>query len=83
MIAEVIGSQVDLLPKKAVAHIILAQNLGKFQEQRAEPRRVVNLVHRIFCQNRNARQQFRNILGGKELAPLLPALLAYMLIRYS
>ena len=67
--AEVIGGQVDLLPIKALADVVLAQDLGKVQQQRAGPAGgVVDLVDLAFADQGQAGEQLGDVLGGEELA---------------
>ncbi len=70
--AEVVGGQVDLLPVEALAHVLLAENFGEIQQQRARTAgRVVDFVDFAFSDQGQAGEELGNVLGGEELAAAL------------
>ena len=71
--AQIVGGQIDFLTEKALPHIILAQHLGKFQQQRAGTAGgVVYFIDLGFAQHGDARQKLGNFLRGVKLPTGLP-----------
>ncbi len=82
--AQVVGRQVDFLSEEALTDILFAQNLRRFQQQRAGAAgRVIDLVNLGFAHNGRRVSSSETSCGVKNSPPLLPALEAYILIRYS
>ena len=76
--AQVVGGDVDLLAEKAVARRIMAQHLHRLQQQGAGAAgRVIHLVDLGLAHGA------QSSAGVKNSPPDLPALLAYMVMRYS
>ena len=72
---KVIGGDIDLLPKEAVADGIPPQHLFRLQQQgTGATGGVINLVDLSFAHRAKACQQLGNIGGGKELAAGLPGI---------
>jgi hypothetical protein len=68
--AEVVRGQVNFLAIEALADIGSAQDFSRFKEERARATgRVIDLIDRGFADDRDAREQFRDLLRGEELAP--------------
>ena len=71
--AQVVGGQIDFLTEKALPHIVLAQHLGKVQQQRTGTAGgVVYFIDLSLAQHGDARQQFGNFLRGVKLPTGLP-----------
>lgn len=82
--AQVVRCDVDFLPKEAVAHGIPSQHLFCLQQQRTGTAgRVIDLVDFLLAYRTQPGQQLETSAGVKNSPPDLPALLAYMVIRYS
>lgn len=80
--AEVVGRRVDLLTVEWWA--VVAHDLLELEQQRPRAAgRVVSLLDFLLVADSYLRQQAAHLLGREELAPLLPALLAYIVIRNS
>jgi hypothetical protein len=63
--AEVVGCQFDLLPIKTAPHILLAQNLGKFKQQRAGAiSRIIHFVDLCFTHGSYLCLKFTHLLRG-------------------
>ena len=70
--AQVVGSDIDLLPVKALPHMIAAQNLSRLEQQRTRTAGwVVDLVDLRFSVDGNARQQLRHLLRREVFAAAL------------
>ena len=70
--AKVVGGDIDLLPEVTELHPVLAQNLGRFQQQRAGAAgRVIDLIDLCFSHCPQPGQQFRHVGGCEELAAAL------------
>lgn len=66
--AEVVGGQVDLLPVEALADVLLAEDPGKVEQERAGAAGgVVDFVDFAFADQGQAGEQFGNVLRGEEL----------------
>jgi len=71
--AEVVGAQVDFLPKEAHADLFLAQDLGELQKQRSRAATgVIDLVYLLFIHHGDFRQKFRDFLRREKLSSGLP-----------
>ena len=67
--AEVVGGEVDFLPKEALADVVFAEDFGEVEQERAGPAGgVVNFVYLGFVNEGEAGEQFGDVLGGEELA---------------
>ena len=65
--AEVVGGDVDFLAEKALAHILLAENFRRFEQERAGTTGgVIDFVDLCFSSDGNAREQLRNFLRGEK-----------------
>ena len=65
---QIVGRDIDFLPEKAIADILLAQHLGELQQERAGTAGgVIDLIHLGLASNGNAGQQFGNFLRCKKL----------------
>ncbi len=81
---KVIGGQVNLLTEKAPLNVVLAQYLFCLQQQRTGATGgVIDFIDPCFANGAEPGQQLGNICRVKYWPPFLPALAAYMLIRYS
>ena len=61
--AQVVGGDVQLLSEEAFLHIVLAENLGKLQQQRTRAAsRVVNLVDIFASVAHDSGKQFAHLL---------------------
>ena len=70
--AEVVGSDIDLLPVKALPDVARAQNLSRLQKQRTGTAGwVVDLVDLRLSGDGNARQKLRHLLRRKVFAAAL------------
>jgi len=67
-VAQVVGSQIDFLAEKALAHLVAAKYLDELEQQRTGTAgRVINLVDLALAHHSDASEQFGNLLRGKKL----------------
>ena len=61
--AKVVGGDIQLLTEETFLHIVLAENLGKFQQQRTRTAGgVIYLIDVFTSVAHNASKQFRHLL---------------------